>query len=272
MSTMQLSGRVAAITGAGSGIGRALAQVLAARGCRLALADIHAAGLADTVATLPASAAASSHVFDVAERDAAAAWPAAVLAAHGRVDLLVNNAGVALGGTFEMVSEADFDWLMQINFHAPVRLTRAFLPHLRASDDARLVNISSVFGLIAPAEQTAYCASKFALRGFSNALRHELEGSTVGVTVVHPGGVATQIARNARVPAGVAAAEVARRREWTETKLRMPPLRAAEIIVRAVEQRRARVLVGLDAQVAALLERLAPVGYWRLLASMIKAP
>jgi short-subunit dehydrogenase len=190
-------------------------------------------------------------------------------AAHGRVDVLVNNAGVALGGTFEQVSEADFDWLMAINFEAVVRMTRAFLPLLHASDDARIVNISSVYGLVSPPGQSAYSASKFAVRGFSNALRHELEGTCVGVTVVHPGGVATAIARSARAPAGVAPEEIALRRAASEKMLRMAPERAGEIIVRAVERRRARVLVGADAVIVALIERLAPVRYWRLLGRML---
>ena len=143
-----------------------------------------------------------------------AALPARVRAAHGRADLLINNAGVALAGTFDQVSESDFDWLMEINFHAVVRMTRAFLPQLRASDDARIVNVSSVFGLISPPGQCAYCASKFAVRGFSNSLRHELAGTRVGVSVVHPGGVATAIARNAR------AAQAMRRTEEMRLRLR----------------------------------------------------
>ena len=183
--------------------------------------------------------------------------------------MLVNNAGVALGGAFEQVSEADFDWLMAINFEAVVRMTRAFLPLLRESDEARIVNVSSVYGLISPPGQSAYSASKFAVRGFSNALRHELEGTRVGVTVAHPGGVATAIARNARVPAGVAPAEIAARRALSEKMLRMDPARAGEIIVGAVERRRARVLVGNDAVIVAVLERLAPVRYWRLLARLL---
>jgi short-subunit dehydrogenase len=186
------------------------------------------------------------------------------MASHGRVDLLINNAGVAVGGTFDQVSEADFDWLMDINFNGVVRMTRAFLPLLRAGDEARIVNISSLYGLIAPPEQTAYSASKFAVRGFSNALRHELAGTTVGVTVVHPGGVATSIARRARVPAGTSTAEVSRRLEIMEKLLRMPPTRAAEIIVTGIERDRARVLVGMDAKLVSILERLFPVDYWRL--------
>lgn len=125
-------------------------------------------------------------------------FPMLVLAAHGQADLLVNNAGVELGGTFDMVSEDDFDWLFNINFHGVVSMTRAFLPLRRASTDARLVNSSSIFGIVAPAQQVAYAVSKFVGRRFSEALRHELGGSTVGVTVVHPGGVCTNISSSAR--------------------------------------------------------------------------
>ena len=261
---MDLKGRVAVVTGAGGGIGRAAALSLARRGCHLALADIDDAGLAQTQA-LATGVRASSHRLDVANREAVAAMPARVLEAHGRVDLLVNNAGVALVGTFDQVSEADFDWLFEINFHGVVRMTRAFLPLLRASDDARIVNISSVFGLISPPGQCAYSASKFAVRGFSSALRHELDGTSVGVSVVHPGGVATSIARNARVPQNVPADEMRRRLGLAEKLLRMPPERAGEVIVRGVEKRRARILVGRDALIIALTERLAPVNYWRIL-------
>lgn len=268
---MKLQHRTAVITGAASGIGRATALALARRGCHLALADIDEAGLAQTAdAAAALGVRVSRHRLDVASRDAVAALPAAVLAVHGRVELLFNNAGVALGGTFEQVSEADFDWLMEINFHGLVRMTRAFLPLLRAGDEARIVNISSLYGLVSPPGQTAYSASKFAVRGFSNALRHELAGSTVGVTVVHPGGVATAIARSARVPAGVPAEEVERQRALADKLLRLPPDRAGETIVRAVEQGRERLLVGNDAKIVALLERLAPVHYWRLLARLVK--
>jgi short-subunit dehydrogenase len=199
-----------------------------------------------------------------------AALPADVMVAHGRVDLLINNAGVALGGNFDQVSEADFDWLMEINFHGLVRMTRAFLPLLRASDEARIVNLSSLYGLVSPPGQCAYSASKFAVRGFSNALRHELAGSSVGVTLVHPGGVATSIARSARIPADAPPDEVQRRLALAERMLRMPPEKAGEIIVRAVERRRERVLVGKDAKIVSLLERLAPVGYWRVLARLVR--
>jgi len=267
---VKLRDRVALVTGAAGGIGRGIALALARRGCHLALADIDATGLAATASQAEAIGARTSrHLVDVADRDAVTALPALVSDAHGRVDVLVNNAGVALGGTFAQVSEADFDWLMAINFEAVVRMTRAFLPLLHASDDARIVNVSSVYGLVSPPGQSAYSASKFAVRGFSNALRHELEGTRIGVTVVHPGGVATAIARNARAPAGVPSEEIALRRAASEKMLRMAPERAGEIIVRAVERRRARVLVGTDAVIVALIERLAPVRYWRVLGRML---
>ncbi|HEX6624206.1 MAG TPA: SDR family NAD(P)-dependent oxidoreductase, partial [Pyrinomonadaceae bacterium] len=206
---MRLEGRTAVITGAAGGIGRAIAVSLARRGCHLALADIDEAGMADTADLVRGDGVrVSRHRLDVADRAAVADLPAQVAAEHAGADLLVNNAGVAVGGTFEQVSEEDFEWLFEINFWGVVRMTRAFLPLLRASGDARVVNLSSVFGLVAPPEQVAYAASKFAVRGFSEALRHELEGSGVGVTVVHPGGVATSIAEKARVPAGVSEEEV----------------------------------------------------------------
>ena len=267
---MNLQDQVAVLTGAASGIGRATALALAQRGCHLALADIDTAGLAETAAAAAAhGVTVSQHALDVASRDAVAALPAAVLAVHGRASLLINNAGVAVGGTFDQVAEADFDWLMDINFHGLVRMTRAFLPVLRQQPVARIVNISSVFGLIAPPEQTAYAAAKFAVRGFSNALRHELAGSTVGMTVVHPGGVATNIARRARVPTAAAPADVQAKLALAEKALRLSPDKAAATIVRGIEADRARVLVGGDAVFIALLERLMPVRYWSVLQRLL---
>jgi NADP-dependent 3-hydroxy acid dehydrogenase YdfG len=268
---LKLDNRVAVITGAGSGIGRATALAMARRGCHLALADINEPAAQDTARIAQAlGVRASFHRLDVADRAAVAAFPDVVMRAHKRVDLLMNNAGVALGGSFQQVSEHDFDWLMEINFHGVVRMTRAFLPLLHASDDGRIVNVSSIYGIITPPGQAAYAASKFAVRGFSNVLRHELEGSTVGVSVVHPGGVATAIAKSARIPAGAPADEVERGRKTMEKLLRMAPEQAGEIIVRGIEKRRARILVGSDAKAAAFLERLAPVAYWTLLKKAIK--
>jgi len=270
---MNLHQQTTVLTGAASGIGKALAHKLAGRGCHLALVDRDAAGLAATAAEVAAQGLRiSQHVLDLTDGEGIRSLPAAVLEVHPQVTLLVNNAGVAVGGTFEQVSEADFDWLMSINFGAVVKLTRAFLPVLRASGQpARIINVSSLFGLVSPPGQAAYSASKFAVRGFSNALRQELRGSNVGVTVVHPGGVATAIATNARVAASVPPDEVARHRRQMERLLRMPPEQAAETVVRGIERDRARVLVGGDAKFGALLERLMPVGHWAMLEKLIAA-
>jgi NAD(P)-dependent dehydrogenase (short-subunit alcohol dehydrogenase family) len=276
-SAMKLENRTAVVTGAASGIGRAIACSLARRGCNLALADVSDKGLLETArmaqsaqthaikATPPTTVLRiTQHHLDVANRRAVAAFPQAVTAVHPGVDILINNAGVALGGTFEAVSEEDFEWLFEINFWGVVRMTRAFLPLLQKSDDARLVNLSSIYGIISPPVQTAYSASKFAVRGFSNSLWHELSGSKVGVTVVHPGGVATSIADNARVPKDMSAEEVAQRKAIAKKALRMPPADAGEIIVKGIERRSPRVLVGNDAKVLAVLERLAPISYWKI--------
>ena len=263
---MTLQGRTAVITGSAGGIGRAIAGSLARRGCHLALADIDDAALASAAAELAVhKVRISRHHLDVSDRAAIAAFPRQVTAEHPGVDILVNNAGVALGGTFEQVTEADFDWLLSINFWGVVRMTRAFLPLLHMSEEARIVNISSIFGIIAPPGQTAYAASKFAVRGFSESLRHELSGTRIGVTVVHPGGVATSIAKNARVANSISEQEAAERQERSKAFLRLPPEVAGETIVRGVENRQARVLVGSDAKRIAFIERLMPVGYWDLL-------
>lgn len=263
---MRLAGRTAVITGAANGIGRAIAVSLARRGCHLALADIDEDGMAGTAEVARASGVrVSCHMLDVADRVAVAEFPSVVAAEHPQVDVLVNNAGVAIGGTFEQVADEDFEWLFEINFWGVVRMTRAFLPLLHASDDARVVNLSSIYGVVAPPEQTAYSASKFAVRGFSEALRHELEGSRIGVTVVHPGGIATSIAENARLPAGVTEEEIAVRRAKYRKLLRMPPEIAGETIVRGIERREPRILIGSDAKTISLIARLLPVSYWKVL-------
>ncbi|PAP75004.1 SDR family NAD(P)-dependent oxidoreductase [Rubrivirga marina] len=267
MTRLGLASGVAVVTGAASGIGRATALALARRGCALALVDRDADGLratADTARDL--GVAVSEHVLDVAEAGAVAALPDSVMAEHGRVSVLVNAAGVALAGRVEEVSMDEVRWLMEINFFGLVGLTKAFLPHLRAAGEAQIANLSSLFGIIAPAEQAAYAASKFAVRGFSEALRHELEGTGVGVTVVHPGGVATAISTSARVAAGADADEVARKQAAFERQfLRTPPEAVGEAIADAIEKRSPRLLVASGARSGALLQRLMPVRYWRVL-------
>ncbi len=264
MSPMQLRNRTAVVTGAAGGMGRALSLSLAQRGCHLALADVNEAGLAETAdLARPHHVQVSCHRLDVGDAEAIAAFPEVVLAAHDGIDLLFNNAGVAAEGTFEQISEADYEWLFNINFYGVVRMTRALLPVLQQSDDARIVNTSSVWGILAPPGLTAYGASKFAVRGFSESLRHELDGTNVGVTVVHPGGVATRIVQDARFSAAISAGERTQIEESSKRLLTLSPAVAGEAIVKGVEQRRPRVLVGRDARLVSVIARLMPVSYWR---------
>lgn len=263
---MALENKTAVVTGAASGIGRGIALSLARRGCHLALADLNEAGLAETAKLIASNRVrVSRHRLDVADRSAVAAFPAIVAAEHSGADILVNNAGVAIGGTFEEVSDEDFEWLFEINFWGVVRMTRAFLPLLKSSGDARVVNISSIFGIISPPGNAAYSASKFAVRGFSNALRHELEATNIGVTVVHPGGVATNIVENARAAKNTTPQAAAERRALAKKHLTLPPETAGEIIVGAIEHRQPRVLVGSDAKRISIIERIAPVSYWKIM-------
>ena len=265
-----LQGGTAVLTGAASGIGAALAADLAGRGCNLALADVNATGLQAVAARARAAGVrVSEHVLDVADQAAVAALPEAVLAQHGEVTVLINNAGVALGGTFEQVPPDDFEWLFGINFWGVVYMTRAFLPVLRRAETGHIINLSSIFGIVAPAGQVAYSASKFAVRGFSEALRHELEGSSVGVTVVHPGGVRTSVDASAR-RTGLSEAEANLQRDISKALLQLPPEAAAAEIVRGLLRREKRVLVGRDARQIALIQRMFPVDYWRPMSRIIK--
>ena len=268
-----LSSGVAVLTGAGSGIGRALAQQLAAAGSALALADIDEPGLKQTIESLGGtSAAVSTHVMDVAEEASVSALAEDVRSRHGRVTLLINNAGVSLHGDFEEISLDDFRWLMNINFWGTVCGVKYFLPVLKRERRAHIVNLSSVFGIIAPAGQCAYSASKFAVRGFTEALRHELEGSNVGVSCVHPGGIRTSIARRSRIGAGASASKREKNIERFERLARTPPEKAATRILRGVERREPRILIGTDAYQIDILQRLRPASYWKTLARKMEDP
>ena len=272
-------GGTAVVTGAASGIGAALAAALAARGSHLVLLDRNAEGLASVAETVGAQSERTgfpgiriaTYVVDLSDAAATEKIGATLAAAHPDTTLLVNNAGIALGGTFQQVSAAQFDAVLAVNLHAVITLTRALLPVLTAHPGAHLVNVSSVFGILAPPGQTAYCTSKFAVRGFTESLRGELAPAGVGVTCVHPGGVRTGIARNAMVGEGVSAAEATRMAEFDEL-LRLDPAQAAEAILRGVERRRPRVLVGRDALVLDAVARLLPVTHRRLLALTARLP
>ncbi len=267
---MDYAGRTALVTGAASGVGAALAAGLAERGAHLILADINADGLKAVADGLAGSGrSVTTHVVDVADPAAIKRFAADVAAAGEPVHLLFNNAGVALVGTFDQVEADDFDWLIAINFQGVVRMTRAFLPQFQAVEEAHIVNISSIFGIIAPAGQTAYSAAKFAVRGFSNALRHELAGSSVGVTTVHPGGIATNIAESAKPPPGASAEDVAEAKAHSKRLLVMPPPEAARIILDGVARRKPRILVGRDAHTMMWLERFFPNSYWSVLQKLL---
>jgi NADP-dependent 3-hydroxy acid dehydrogenase YdfG len=264
--------KVAVITGAGSGLGRALALNLAGKGAVLAISDVDDAGLAETVDLVKAAGAREvrSDHLDVADRAAFTAYAAAVAEQFGRVNLVVNNAGVALAGDLEDLEYPDMDWIMGINFWGVVHGTKEFLPHLIDSGDGHLVNISSLFGLISMPGQSMYNAAKYAVRGLSEAVREEMlvAGHPVGVTVVHPGGIKTAIARNARYSAKEDGAESA---EFFDKKLaRMSPERAAEIIVKGVENDKARVLVGIDAHAVHHLAKLLGSRYQDVVAGRAK--
>jgi hypothetical protein len=263
-----LDDKVAVITGAGSGIGRALALNLAGRGALLSLSDIDEAGLAETVDLVKAAGAREvrSDRLDVADRAAFATYAASVAEQFGRVNLVVNNAGVALAGDLEDLDYSDMEWILGINFWGVVHGTKEFLPHLIASGDGHVVNVSSLFGLISMPGQSMYNASKYAVRGMSEALREEMlvAGHRVGVTVVHPGGIKTAIARNARYSA-VEDGELSAR-YFDEKLAKMTPERAAKIIVRGVLADKARVLVGLDAHALHHLAKLTGSRYQDLVA------
>jgi short-subunit dehydrogenase len=270
-----ISGSAAAITGAASGIGRALALELAARGCDLALADRDEAGLA----TLAAEIAKASqrkvtvHTVDVGVPLEIEAFAQAAIAAHPALNIVINNAGVALMGMFDEVDQAQMEWLININFWGVVHGTRAFLPHLARQREAHIVNLSSIFGIIAPPGQTAYCAAKFAVRGFSEGLRHELAmaGSPVRLSVVHPGGVATNIARNSRTGTGMT--DNARRAQSIErfdAVAKTTPAAAALRIIVGIEKNQPRILIGNDARYMDLLQRFRPSTYWAVLARKIE--
>jgi NAD(P)-dependent dehydrogenase (short-subunit alcohol dehydrogenase family) len=267
-----LTGGVAVVTGAGSGIGRELGKRLAREKMSLALADINEATLKETLTQIGnADAPISTHVVNVADPKQVEQFAADVLARHKRVTLLINNAGVAMHGTFEEISVADLEWLMGINFWGMVYGVRNFLPILKQQPQSRIVNLSSIFGIISPAGQTAYCASKFAVRGFTEALMHELEATTVGVSCVHPGGIKTPISRNARLGASADAAFHAAGVTLFEKRLaRTSPETAAARIVDGVKRGEARILVGKDAIQLERMSRLFPVAYWKIMMRGLK--
>lgn len=259
--------KICVVTGAGSGIGAACAQALAAEGAYVVMTDIRA-DMLETAhkAIVEAGGRAETHIVDVSDRDAMFALADKVDKAHGGADLILNNAGVAHSATVADMTMDNFSWVMDIDFWGVVYGTQAFLPHFLKRGSGHVANVSSIFGLIGVPSQSAYNAAKYAVLGFSEALRHEMVEHNVGVTVIHPGGINTNIVRHARLSQGPnAEAEheeaIIKFQELTMTQ----PDKAAQIILKAIRKNKARVLVGPDALFVDFIRRIAPVKYLSLL-------
>ncbi len=270
---MTFSGRVSVITGAGSGIGRALALELAERGSDVALCDVDEEGLAETVRSVQAlGRRVTSSRVDVADREQVFEFARRTIAEHGHVDAVINNAGVTVTATVAELTYEDFEWIMGVNFWGVVHGTKAFLPHLLERGDGWIVNISSVFGIIAFPEQSAYCATKFAVRGFTETLREELSGTGVTACAVHPGGVRTNIARRSRFRSGNGLAS--EKEELVENFDRVATTSAqsaARTIANGMERRALRIMVGNDARAIETLQRLAPARYALIVRTALKS-
>lgn len=265
----KLSGKVAVVTGVASGIGKALANALAAEGCRLAIADINEDGLRETEHEVSKRGVeVLSRVLDVAQRDQVYEFADQVIETYGAAHLIINNAGVAIGRTVENMTYEDYEWIMGINFWGMVYGTKAFLPHLLKQDEGHIVNVSSVFGFIGVPNQSGYNASKFAIRGFTEALRGEIElsGSNVGVSCVHPGGIKTNIARSARFyPEDGDGVDFDAAVEQFDKAARTTSEKAADVIIKGVKKGKKRILIGWDARLVDWAQRLFPVCYGKVL-------
>ena len=265
---MSLSSKsVAVVTGAASGIGRALAVKLASEKIAgVAISDVNEAGLGETASMAEQHGVpVSTHVIDVSKLDQVQRLADEAVKKHGRVTHLINNAGVGVMGNFEQLSIEDIEWLMSINFWGVIYGCKVFLPILKEQESAHILNVSSVFGFIAPEEQTAYCASKFAVRGFTESLRHELAGTNVTVSAIHPGGIKTNIARNSRVGKDTPGEWKQQGATFFDKVARTSPETAAEVIVKGIKDRDPRILIGQDAYAISAISRLFPKRYLGLI-------
>ena len=257
---------VTVITGAASGIGRATAIRLAQAGSALAISDVNAKGLEETAAAARAfGVKVTTHIVDVSDKEGMQAFASEVEREHGHVSILLNNAGVAIYGKSDELSIEDYEWLMGINFWGVVHGTKLFMPLLKQESQAYILNISSIFGIIAPVGQTAYCASKFAVRGFTESLRHELQDTNIRVATIHPGGIKTKIAASARLGTFADQAEYADSSIKFDDVTPTTPEQAAERILRGIQRNEKRILIGYDSRLLAFLQRLFPVSYWRVI-------
>lgn len=264
------AGKVAVVTGAGSGIGQALAIELARSGASVAISDIDTEGLATTEERLKSiGASVKTDRLDVTEREAFELYADAVKGHFGKVNQIYNNAGIAFAGDVEVSQFKDIEKVMDVDFWGVVNGTKVFLPHLIESGDGHIINVSSVFGLFAVPGQAAYTAAKFAVRGFTEALRQEMQlsGHPVKVTTVHPGGIKTNIARNMMAVDGVDKDELAK--TFDKKLASTTPEKAARIILEGVRKNKARVLVGPDATALDLIVRITGSGYQRLFSTVM---
>lgn len=251
----QLKGRVAVVTGAANGIGRALSQAFAARGCELALVDVDVEGLERTAREVRAVAAkVSTHVVDVASKEQMQALPAEIIREHGHIHILVNNAGVSIVATTMEQSIEDFEWIVGINLWGVIYGCKFFLPHLEGEEEGHIVNVSSLFGIIGVPTQASYSLTKFAVRGFSEALHAELAGTSVGLSVVHPGVIQTNIVQASRIASGKRRSKLQKRFD----RYAMSPERAAAKIIRAIETNQQRVRIGKETYLVDWAKRLFP--------------
>tara|TARA_R110000824_G_scaffold118960_15_gene272370 strand:- start:64810 stop:65661 length:852 start_codon:yes stop_codon:yes gene_type:complete len=260
-----LNGKLAVITGAASGIGRATAVALAREGARVAIADVDRGGLAETAKQIEAvGGTVSTYLLDVSSREAVYDF-AQEIETQGGADIVINNAGVAQVASVEELSYEDFEWVMNIDFWGMVYGTKAFLPQLRKKGAGHIVNVSSIFGLFAVPTQAAYNSAKFAIRGFTEALRHEMKGSGIAVSCVHPGGIKTNILRNARFLQSVQTTEREQAMSGFDRLARTTPDQAAQTIIKGIKKNKPRILIGMDARILDWIIRLLPASYGKLM-------
>ena len=267
--------KVAAITGAGSGIGQQLAVLLAKQGCHLALSDVNEQGLLKTLELIKDTGVrATLDKVNVANLEEVSAWAEKVEQDHGSINMIFNNAGVALGSTVEGASYDELEWIVGINFWGVVYGTKEFLPRIKKTGDGHVVNISSLFGLTAQPTQSAYNATKFAVRGFTESLRQELDIENCGVSAlcVHPGGIRTNIANAAKMNDSLRALGMSPEKSARSFNklLRCPPEEAARQILEAVQKDKRRLLIGNDAKAIDLIQRILPTGYQKVTAFATK--
>lgn len=268
MPRLTLAGRTTVITGAASGMGAEIAHQLAVAGAHLALVDHNAEALASVAAALPGTV--TTHVVDLRDDEAVSEAAATIISAHPEINALITCAGSSMLGSLPQLTMEEMRWLVDVNLWGTVSITKALLPALHAAPAAHVTHLASVYALAAPAGRIPYAMSKFAVRGFSEALRHELEGSTVTVGAVYPAGVRTGIILHGRYAAAIDPSVAARAASAQAAMYHTEPADAAARIIRATERREARVMVGREARLIDVLVRFSPTGYWRAMRGALR--